>query len=211
MSDPWTFGWTQLLTTVGLGLTGYIGFQGLRTFERWRREKIEEKRIEIAIDALAAGYKSKYVFEYIRGPLMQAYEYQDMPEELGETDAERTRRGGIYAVQKRIERNKDFFDHVWELQPKFMAVFGQGTEQIFWLLHTARRDIEVACNMTLWMKEPDRESKEDRDLWVQMRQDIWSSTGASAKEGDRVGRKLEEFRSRIEALCRPIVDRELKP
>ena len=42
-----------------------------------------------------------------------------------------------------------------------------------------------------------------------LRRDIWTSTGATAKEGDRVGEKLEVFRTRIEALCRPIVDREL--
>jgi hypothetical protein len=188
-----------------------LGFQGLRTFGRWRREKIEEKRIDVAIEALAAAYKSKYVFQHVRSPLTLGYEYQDMPVKAGESDDKRTRRGSIYAVVKRIEHNKDFFDHVLGLQPKFMAIFGNETEQIFELLHTARHDIEVACQAILWMDEPDRTNKEERELWVQMRQDIWSSTGQRAKEGDRVGKKLDEFRARIEVLCRPIVDRGLKP
>jgi hypothetical protein len=44
---------------------------------------------------------------------------------------------------------------------------------------------------------------------VQLRRDIWSSAGAAAQEGDRVGKKLEDFRTQIETLCRPIVNREL--
>jgi hypothetical protein len=208
--SPWTFGWTQLLTIAGLSLTGYIGCQGLRTFNRWRREKIEEKRIEVAIDALAAAYKSKFVFEYIRGAFIPAHEFQDMPERAGESDSDRGRREGTYAVLKRIERNQDFFDHVWELQPKFMAVFGEKTGEIFDLLHAARRDIQVACDMVAWMTEPERDNKEEWELLIQLRQDIWSSTGKKAKEGDRVGKKLEDFRTRIETLCRPIVDRELR-
>jgi hypothetical protein len=203
--SPWTFGWTQLLTITGLA----IAFQGLRTFGRWRREKIEEKRIEVAIDALAAAYKSKHVFEYVRGRLTQDHEYQDMPEVAGEPERERKQRGTLFAVRRRIERNKDFFDHVWELQPKFMAIFGRDTEDIFLLLHTARRDIEVACEMLEWMKEPEASIPAERDLWVQLRRDIWSSTGEAAKEEDQVGTKLEEFRTRIEALCRPLIDREL--
>jgi hypothetical protein len=203
--SPWTFGWTQLLTIGGLA----IAFQGVRTFGRWRREKIEEKRIEVAIDALAAAYKSKHVFEYVRGRLLRGYEYSDMPEIAGETERERSRRGNFFAVWRRLDRNKDFFDHVWELQPKFMAIFGRETEDIFLLLHTARRDIEVACEMLQEMKEPEPGLSEDRKLWVQLRRDIWSSAGGPAKEEDKVGTKLEEFRTQIEVLCRPLIDREL--
>lgn len=53
MSDPWTFGWTQLLTIVGFIITICIAVGGFRTFGRWKREKIEEKKIEIAFEALA--------------------------------------------------------------------------------------------------------------------------------------------------------------
>ena len=204
MADPgpWTFGWIQLLTIAGLG----IAFQGLRTFGKWRREKIEEKRIEVAVDALAAAYRSKYVFEHIRGRLKQPYEWQDMPEVDGEAETDRRRRGSLYAVWKRLERHKDFFEQVWELQPKFMAIFGRETEEIFLLVHTARRDIEVACDMMASMQEP---RLGEQELWLQLRRDILSSTDATTNDGDEVGQKLENFRTRIEELCRPIVDREL--
>ena len=145
------------------------------------------------------------MFEHIRAPLSRGYEYLDMPALPANP---RAGRASLFVVRRRIEQNKDFFDHVWELQPKFMAIFGRDTENIFLLVHKARRDIEVACEILEWMKEPERVPG-DRELWVQLRRDIWSGTGATAKEGDRVGEKLEVFRTRIEALCRPIVDREL--
>jgi hypothetical protein len=99
MTTPWTFGWTQLLTFAGLVLTGYIGYQGLRTFDRWRREKIEEKRIDVALDALSTAYKSKYVFEYIRSPLVRSHEFADMP---GCDDGKENRKQGEapYAILK---------------------------------------------------------------------------------------------------------------
>jgi hypothetical protein len=68
MSDPWAFGWTQLLTIIGFTITLGIAVTGFRTFGRWKREKLEERRIEVALDALALAYESKYVFSNIRSP-----------------------------------------------------------------------------------------------------------------------------------------------
>jgi hypothetical protein len=56
MEKPWTFGWTQLLTIIGFCITIGIAIGGFRTFGRWKREKIEEKRIDVAIEALALTY-----------------------------------------------------------------------------------------------------------------------------------------------------------
>jgi len=61
-TGPWTFGLTQLLTVVGLGMAAL----GLRTFGKWQREKIEERRIELAIEALSLAYESKAIFGHIR-------------------------------------------------------------------------------------------------------------------------------------------------
>jgi hypothetical protein len=132
-----------------------------------------------------------------------------MPKIEGETDQERDRRGSYYAIIKRIEHNKEFFEAVWEIQPKFMAIFGRETENIFHLLHTARRDIEVACEILAFHLK-DVHGEEDRKQWVEFRRAIWSSEGATAKEGDNVGTKLEQFRTRIEELCRPVIDKEFK-
>jgi len=53
MTDPWAFGWTPLLTIVGFFVTIGIAISASEP-SSVEREKIEEKRIDIAIEALWA-------------------------------------------------------------------------------------------------------------------------------------------------------------
>jgi hypothetical protein len=75
----------------------------------------EENKVAVAIEALTTAYKSKYVFEHIRNPFTRSYEYADMPQIEHQSEEDRHRRGTYYAVLKRIEFNKAFFEHVWEI------------------------------------------------------------------------------------------------
>lgn len=147
MSDPWAFGWTQLLTIAGLALTAIVSGLGLRTFGKWRRETIEGRKIEAAVDALSLAYQSKWVFENIRAPIVYAYEYEEMPGRSGETEDERGMCGKYFAVMRRIERNSKYFQEVWNVQPRVMALFGAETEAIFRQLHEARRQVEVSATL----------------------------------------------------------------
>ena len=202
MSDPWAFGWTQLFTILGFLITLGIAFGGFRTFGRWKREKLEERRIEVALDALALAYESKYVFSNIRSPATFSHEYADIPKWPEETDEDLKRRAPYYAILRRIYEYREFFENAWKLQPRCMAMFGPVAEGIFVLMHQSRREIEVSAQML--SRKGVRWSIEQAE---QMEWDIWDH-GDVEKERDRVGKKLEEFRSKIEALCRPIVDAE---
>jgi hypothetical protein len=116
MTSPWSFGWTQLLTIIGFVITILIAIGGFRSFERWRKEKIEEKRIDTAVDALVLVREMKWVFENIRSPMSFDYEWKDMAEIPGENEDRRRTRGSFYAVLKRVEGHRDFFDRAWKLQ-----------------------------------------------------------------------------------------------
>jgi hypothetical protein len=212
VADPWAFGWTQILTIAGLALTALIAFFGFRTFGRWKREKLEERRIDIAFDALSLAYETKFVFQHIRGVMAHGYEWADMPKREGETEDKRNRRGTYYATFKRIESNKNFFDKVWQIQPKCMTVFGRKIEDTFLKLHKARRSIEVAAQMLAEeVDDPIRnEDDETRKLYKQLRRDLWDH-GDYQTEKDEVGRLLREFEQELEAATRPIIDREYKP
>lgn len=204
--DPWQFGWTQTLTLLGLIITIIIAVAGFRSFGRWKKERLEEKKIEIALDALAIAYESKSIFEHIRSPMAYSYEWKDMPKEAGETEQQWNRRGAYYATLTRVDQNRDFFERVFKLQPKCMAVFGPTAEEIFRLLHMARREVEVAAQM-LARQTNDAEERADRKLTEQLRADIWDQ-GNFQPELNRVGQKLGEFREGIERLCRHVIDRQ---
>jgi hypothetical protein len=210
MSDPWAFGWTQLLTIVGLLLTGGVSAVGLRTFAKWRRETIEGRRIEVAVEALSLTYQSRWVFENMRGPIVYAYEYEEMANHPGENDDERARRGKYFAVLRRIERNSEFFKEVWRVQPRVMALFGAETEAIFREMHEARRQMEVSAGLLFqrFREERGRRPTEDLEkLRQQQLEDIDWAEASGAENGDRIGAKLSAFREKMEKLCRPIVER----
>jgi hypothetical protein len=206
MPSPWSFGWTQLLTIIGFIITIVIAVGGFRTFGRWKKEKIEEKRIETAIEALALVYESKFIFDHIRSEMSFGYEWEDMPHVYG-TEEQRSVRGPFYAVLKRIEASKEFFDRAWKMQVRCTALFGPEVEETFMLMHRARREIEIAAGMLLRDPEPTFKSQDNLKTWEGFRAAVWPAVGL-AKRGDKVGQKLTEFRTKIENLCRPIIDRE---
>ena len=212
MADPWAFGWTQVLTLAGFAITVVIAVGGFRTFGRWRHEKLEERRIEIAFDALTIAHETQFVFQNIRSALAEGYEWGDMPQWEGDTEDKRNRRGPYYATVKRINANSKFFERVWGIQPRCMALFGQRTEQTFMKLHQARRHIEVAAQM-LAQRDNDEhhEGGEDtRKLYEQLRRDVWDH-GGFEPELDRVGRLLKEFVSETIAFAEPVIAQQYRP
>ena len=207
-SNPWAFGWTQLLTVIGFIITIFIAVGGFRTFGRWKREQLEEKRIETAIDALAIVYESKFVFDHIRSVMSFDYEWKDMPDSYGTTEEQRGARGPYYATLKRIERNKDFFERAWKMQVRCTALFGPQVEETFLLMQRARRKVEVSAQMLLRDPEPQHKTEDNINTWNSFRADVWPAYGDLAKGGDEVGRMLTEFKDKMETLCRPIIDRQ---
>jgi len=196
------------VASLGLLLTLGIAFFGFRTFNRWKREKLEENRIGVALTALALAYESTIIFDEVRAPLRQEFEWKDMPQ-VAEPSDRRRARGSQFAVLKRLDHRKDFFDRLWQLQPKFMAVFGPQTEAIFSKLHGARRQIEISAEalMDELRIEHDPDDEQMREFRRQLRVDTSCPPGEAGKSGDRVGKQVHQFRSEIEALSRPIVDR----
>ena len=108
MADAWTFGWKQLLTIADFAITIGIAWTGFRTFERWRREKIEEKRIDTAVEALALAYESKFVFDNIRSPMSFPYEWKDMPDSFGTEEQQRALAGSSTRSSSASRRTKIF-------------------------------------------------------------------------------------------------------
>jgi hypothetical protein len=210
MNDPWAFGWTQLLTIIGMVITTTIAIAGFRSFSRWQREQIEGRKIELALEALSLAYESKAVFGHIRTRVMYQGEGADVPDKLGESPAHRRQRESFFAVLKRIEASNDFFTRVWRLQPKFIAVFGEKTEEIFDQLHKARRDIEATASVMVFEEEPfDPKDPSYKEELKGYRTTIYGPMRGN--EADPVAEKLDDFRKRIDHLCRPVIDRTYKP
>jgi len=201
MNDQWAFGWTQLFTAFGLITTIIIAIAGFRTFGKWRREKLEEKRIEVAIDSLALCYEARFIFDGIRSPLAYPGEWEDMPQTGPEK--ERSQRGSFYAILKRVRASRDFFDRAWKIQVRCAAVFGAEVEDTFLLLQKARREVEVSAEMLYHDPYPANRTQDNWLQWQRWRNNVWATTNDNA-----VTTQLEGFRKKLEMLCRPILDEQ---
>ena len=205
--SPWDFGWNQLFASLGLLLSVVVAIGGFRTFGRWKREKIEEKRIEVAIDALAVMYESKFIFDHIRNGFTQSTEWDDMPVRT-ETEESRNKRGPYFAIWKRVQSYKDFFDRAWKLQVRCAAIFGPEMEEIFLLLQKARREVEVAAEMLTHDPVTTHPTPDNLETWERFHDVVWMHHAEVRGKEDKIGRKLQDFGDGIKRTCGPIVNRE---
>jgi hypothetical protein len=204
--NPWEFGWTQLFTIIGFLITLSIAFGSFRTFNRWKREKIEEKKLDIALEALSVAYEAQMLFEDIQRPFIAHYEFADMPTE-GLSEKEQDRRRSLYAVINRVQRHIGFFERVLALQPKFMAVFGRETDAVFSKLYRARNNVQAAIDVLMMTEDP---RPDEADMVAQLRSDIFNTKGPKVKEPERTKKLVAEFRDDVERICAPLVNREFK-
>jgi hypothetical protein len=204
--NPWEFGWTQALTIIGFLITISIALGSFRTFNRWKRERIEEKKLDIALEALSIAYEAQMIFEDIQRPFISAHESADMPIDQDVPEKEINRQRTLYAIINRLQRHTGFFERVLALQPKFMAVFGREADAVFMKLHRARNGIQAAIEVLMFMESP---GPEDAELIAQMRSDIWNTKGPNVKEPEKTKKLTAEFRDDIERICAPLVNRKL--
>lgn len=196
--DPWAFGLNHVLTIMGFIITATIALAGFRSFDKWKREKLEEKRIDIAIEALALAYEANFVFDGIRSPMSYESEWAELK---GIDDPDRRFQAGpFFAILKRIEYHKDYFDRVWQMQPKFMAVFGKDASSVFTKLHQARRSVEVAASMLL-RSAARNEPYRDYDFQKELEKAVWNM----GKDADDVGDDIKAFVNGVEGHCVPII------
>lgn len=201
----------------GVIVTGGLGLWGVRSFDRWKREKIEEKRIDLAIEALAIGFKAHVVFDDIRSRFAQK-SYGDVVRVEAEdviSTAYHHRQQDYNEVLRRVEAKQPFFDEVLTIEPKFIALFGRDKEAIFKRLFRARHLIINAIDVLSELNGADPDATEAREERVKLRKRIFASSGTLDPEDtlgpkDEVGKLLQEFRDEIEKLCGPIVDRSFK-
>jgi hypothetical protein len=180
---------------------------GFKSFERWKREQLEERRIDVALEGLAIARESKYVFARIRNPNGFEGEWRSMPVREGETEGERDRRGTTYAILVRLKTDQDFFDRVSRFLPKAVALFGDVIEGYFQRLEFAESLVRDAAVQLTWQLpvHPEKRSQEDFEHRMQLRSYLWAGF---LSETDRVENELQAFRSDTEIFFRKIIKRK---
>ena len=111
-------------------------------------------------------------------------------------------------LRRRAPGEVSYQERAWKMQVRCTALFGPQVEETFLLIQRARRQIEVSAEMLFHDPEPTFKNQDNLETWNRFRADVWPAYGSLAKGGDEVGQKLSEFKTTMENLCRPIIDRE---
>lgn len=129
---------------VGAGAVIWAAKVGRSTFNDWKRQKNEGRRIDLAEQLLALAYKLKRAFQGIRSPGMLGWEIAEMERKLTESgmiDAETPNhiKSGLSTAQatlSRADHYKGLFDELLDTMPVAKAIFGEEMEEAlntFWV------------------------------------------------------------------------------
>lgn len=136
-------------TLAGAGAVIYAARVGANTFASWKRQKVEERRMDAAERILTLGYRLRSDFRDVRRRGIMAYETAAAEKRLDETivdwrskeDAEKQRLTTAQTIMNRLWAHKEDWQQIWELKPTALALFGREVEadlQKFWEQYVAR-------------------------------------------------------------------------
>lgn len=195
---------------IAVGVAAWIGREEL---SKLRAKKTAERQFEAAESILAAAYNAQDAIAGIRANLMEGFELLSAEDALKKAnegfdrldDAEKKGYISRTAIYRRAELYKASFDAVFEVLPLAKIFFDDQVEKYLKDLLLARRRVLVSADMLPDINKMDGWGKEDRDLAVQVRRDIYDGHG---NEEDKVGKMVVEAVSQLNAKLLPMLRAE---
>jgi len=203
-------------TLIGAAAIVYAAHKGSDTFKQWRRQKSEERRIDLAEQILTLAYKLKRAIEPIRSPMMLAGEIAQVEVSLREQgligdNAPEGNRGDLTTAQatiSRVHHHKELWDALLDITPVAKAIFGNETEKQlneFWLIRgkiiaAAYAYARLAGRPPARTAEAQERQNERRDKLEQV---IWFGGGEDGV--DEVANSVDAAVAGLEAALLPII------
>ena len=204
-------GWGTVGSAIAIGIAT---FAGRRALSDYRAQKLTDRQIFVAENALTAAYAAQDAVEGIRGRWMPAAELHATEEQLkdlgmdldGMSEAEKSaylQRGVIY---RRAEFFKADFDAIFAAIPAVRAYFSQTSVDALKQFPRARNRILTSSDMLPMMASGD--DREDRELYRSVRSDVFGLGGTEEK--DQIQDLLQAAMEKLENELLPIVRPENK-
>jgi hypothetical protein len=167
-------GWATLAGAIAIV---YAAKVGANTFNSWRRQKQEERRMDAAERILTLAYRLRHNLEAIRSPFISGGELAGAEERLKNDDnrlwveledSRKRRFTSAQVVKLRLAHFSDETNEVWALRPVARAYFGPQIEerlQDLWQCH-----VEVSAAADSYADTDGG----DRDFEIQLRRELYS-------------------------------------
>lgn len=210
MSIDWDATGSWMQAWAGFAQAGVLAFAAWKaadTFKSWRRQKIEERRIDAAERLLTLAYKLKRAFSIIRSPITDQRAKEDatialMGAGIDLESLESEKRTRVIESQVVLDRINSFaeeWNDVAILSPTATAFFGDDMDALlkeFWRQKTA---VQVAAEN--YPDDPGDDPQFSRDISTT----IWEDRQRIAHDGDKVGMKLANTIAKMEKMLLPII------
>jgi hypothetical protein len=178
--------------------------------DAWKREFIGKRKIELAEQTLAKFFEIKDAITYIRNPFSHIGEGRTRERSPNETSAESEALDRGYVVVERYQRRETTFSDFQLLKYRFMATFGQETEEIFSETFKIVNSITFAATTLAhhyWNRENRLEHRPDAyERGIKEMQDFEKVIWDYGKGDDEIRLKLVEIQTKLEAVTKPCFD-----
>ncbi|MCD1621275.1 hypothetical protein [Citromicrobium bathyomarinum] len=149
----------------------FAAWQGVKSLNAWRAERLGGRKIELAEDGLTQFYKIEHAFQAIRSPFGDASESADRDVEDHESPAERHGRDLGQATWKRLQAKQVTFEDFYVLGLQLKAHFG---EEIYEECQAMRRCFARIRTAAQMMYSTPYEGYEDKNFRRRLEADIWN-------------------------------------
>jgi len=133
---------TELLKDLSIIISAGAVISGINA---WKREHIGKRQIELAEDTLTLFYQARGVIRDIRCPHGKITEGNTRPKHKHESEDENQLLNEAYVVFERYQKQQDVFNKLLSIRYRFMARFGNETENLFFELMKILEDIFIAA------------------------------------------------------------------
>lgn len=202
--------WGVLLQGIGTFLGAFAviaaGYFGATSFEKWRKQKIEERKFEHAERIAIASYNARRELSYIRQPFVPEHELQTAEHRLGISKqglpSDRSLRQRFITIEVYASRLENARDVLFDLQaciPIARAIFGPDLE-------TALEQLGTQFNVIrsyLDIKEIFNPASDDMEFGKKMHAALTS--GYKVGGNNEMDALIAEQFKTIENICLPVL------
>ncbi|HMO75398.1 MAG TPA: hypothetical protein PKD48_08650 [Sphingopyxis sp.] len=172
-------------------------WQGIKSLQLWRRERVGGRRIELAEEALFELYRAQNAIRSIRSPLSYSSEHEGREKEDHESPAQARGREQGYTVFERIKRHQQQFDALYVISLRVKAVFGDIAFAPFGIVRTCFGRVRVSAQM---LYDTPYEGYEDREFRQKLERDIWD---IDSEDPDSIEQKMKRAVTNAEEILAP--------
>jgi hypothetical protein len=205
--------WVELLRAMPSIVTAATAIVGVilakAGLEKWRRETIGKRKVELAEEVLADIYQARDIIQAARSFANFNNEGSTRHKEEWETEDDTGTLNAYFAAIERLNNQSEFFAELYARRYRFIALFGRDAAKPYDDLFQIRNDIIIAARMLLRthqrfkVQRPRRPRDEEsllksREKWEKT---IWWGL----PEEDPIPSRLDCIVEAIEKTCRPAI------